>query len=255
MIFSAMLVPISFGAPKQHATATWLYSDGATQKNDGTIRTIITMNVDDGWHTYWKNPGEGGLPLSIEAKLPEGWAIGEILFPVPIRFMTGDLPGFGYEGEVIFPINLTPPENFQGKLPALSAKISWLTCSDETCLPGTADLELSAGPHDKLIETAYAALPRAIPDAKLTIVSDETSFIFSMVIPEGSDIDPSSFEIFPATADVIDAAAKPRFQKSPTIPNTWTASAQKSEYLTETPEKIILVLKGKNGASYEISSE
>ncbi len=164
IVFPLLMVSTSFGAPKQHATATWL-STKEPSASDEAIHTVIRMVVDDGWHTYWENPGEGGMPVSIEAELPEGWSIGEIQHPVPKRFMTGELPGFGYEGEILFPLILTPPENFEGEIPDFSATLSWLTCNDETCVPGKAALKLSKTASDRLIESAFDALPRPLPNS------------------------------------------------------------------------------------------
>jgi len=254
LLFAAQVASTTFGDPKQHATATWLASDGAANP-DGSIHTVIKMNVDEGWHTYWKNPGTAGLPVSIEAELPEGWSIGEIGYPVPKRFMTAELPGFGYEGEILYPVTLTAPEKFEGKLPVLNATVSWLTCDDSACVPGKAVLQLAVGPHQKLIETAYEALPRAIQDAKLTFLSAGESIQLTLTLAEGSEIDPSGFDIFPAIPDIIDPAATPIFSKNPTTPNAWLATAPKNEYLSDTPEKIVLVLKAKDGISYEVSSK
>lgn len=249
-----LIASASFGATKQHATASWLVTEKPAMTG-GAIRTVVKMVVDEGWHTYWENPGEGGLPVAIEAELPEGWSLGEIQHPVPKRFMTGDLPGFGYEGEVIFPLTLTPPENFKGDLPDFTATLTWLTCDDQTCLPGKAELKLSHTASAQLVETAFEALPKPLPDAEMTILPAEEFMQISLVLPKDSEIDPSAFVVYPATPDVIDPAANPSFRKSPTTPNTWIATAPKSEYLDGTPESLKLVLRNEDGTSYQISSE
>lgn len=258
MKITAVFLPLltisaSFAAPEQHATATWLSSEEPAT-TEGAVRTVIRMVVDEGWHTYWKNPGEGGMPVSIDAELPEGWSLGEIQYPVPKRFVTGELPGFGYEGEILFPLTLTPPENFEGELPSFSATLSWLTCNDQSCVPGKSELQLSDTANGELIETAFDSLPKPLPDVKMKFLVAEDFLQITLVFPDGAEIDPSSFTVFPATPDVIDPAAKPSFRKSPTTPHTWIATAPKSEYLSGTPENLTLVLKDKDGTSYEISS-
>ncbi len=87
-IFLTLSAIISFAisaSGEGKASAEWLA--GSIGKE---IRTVIRMKIDSGWHTYWENPGEGGLPLSIEIELPEGWKAAEISYPTPVRFMTGE---------------------------------------------------------------------------------------------------------------------------------------------------------------------
>lgn len=216
---------------------------------------MIKMRIEEGWHTYWKNPGEAGLALSIETKMPEGWTLGEIQFPVPKRFMTGELSGFGYEGEVAFPVTITPPADFEGKIPSLTATSKWLTCSDEKCVPGEAAMTLSSSADKAAVNAAYESLPHPIPGAKLAILSAEEFLQLTLTLPADSEIDPSKFDVLPATPDVIAPAAKPSFKANPTTPRTWIATAPKSEYLSSTPETVSILLKDADGTSYEISSK
>jgi len=253
LICSALVVSTSLGAPGQYATATWLCSDENTHP-DGTIRTIIKMNVDEGWHTYWKNPGEGGLPLSIEATLPKGWSIGEILYPVPKRFKSGELPGFGYEGEVVFPISLTPPAEYGGELPPLKATLSWLTCNDETCVPGKANLTLPSKTDPEKISKAYDNLPKLVPGANLTVEEDGASLKLTLKLPEEWNVDISEFEVFPVTQNVIDSAADFHFRNEADILKSWTATVPKSEYFDKLPEKLTLLLADRDGTAWLIST-
>ena len=69
----------------------------------------IRLKFDPGWHGYWINPGEAGMPLSAKWTLPEGWKAGELRHPVPKSFKTGELSGFGYEGEAVYLVDLVPP--------------------------------------------------------------------------------------------------------------------------------------------------
>ncbi|MBC7979393.1 MAG: hypothetical protein H7Y36_02405, partial [Armatimonadetes bacterium] len=129
---------------KPHATAEWITESSATDPGK-SIRTILKMTVDPGWHTYWINPGEGGLPLKLNAQIPAGWTLGEIQYPAPKQFKTGGLSGFGYEGEIHFPLLITPPPK-AAKIPPLTATLSWLTCNDDACVPGKAELSLAPAP-------------------------------------------------------------------------------------------------------------
>ena len=62
------------------------------------------------WHTYWKFPGDAGLPTEIKWKLPAGWKVGEIQWPIPLRLTEpGDIQIYGYHDEVLLMQEITPP--------------------------------------------------------------------------------------------------------------------------------------------------
>ncbi|MBK8870984.1 MAG: thioredoxin family protein [Elusimicrobia bacterium] len=94
-----------------------------------------------GWHTYYKEPGDSGLPTKIDWVLPEGFSAGEILWPVPNRIELPPLVNFGYEGEAALLVVLTPPSDLSGATVTLRAKVSWLECKEE-CVPGKAELSV-----------------------------------------------------------------------------------------------------------------
>ncbi len=247
--FLACLLPVVANAgQKPHATASWI-AEKAEITADDPIRTVIRMTVDEGWHTYWENPGEGGLPLSIEAELPAGWSIGKIQYPVPKRFMTGELPGFGYEGGTLFPVTLTAPAGFRGNLPPLKASLSWLTCNDETCVPGEAELTFPTETDPGAVTAAYEKLPRALANSMLSVSRDGDNIFISLTLADNSACNPESCELFPITHNVIDPATEPRFKKSTDPENTWQASAPKSEYLSGKIGKFEILLVAPNGTA------
>ena len=95
-----------------------------------------------GWHIYWSNPGDSGLPPSVTWKLPAGWTAGELQFPFPEKILVPPLVTYGYEQETVLLVQLTPPQG-QPLPPKITvqASIEWLVCK-ETCLPGSATLDL-----------------------------------------------------------------------------------------------------------------
>jgi thiol:disulfide interchange protein DsbD len=68
------------------------------------------------WHTYWKNPGDSGLPTSLAWTLPAGIEAGEIAWPVPKKIPVGPLANYGYEGTVLLPVPLTVTPAFKPSL-------------------------------------------------------------------------------------------------------------------------------------------
>ena len=62
----------------------------------------VHITIDPGWHVYWKNPGDAGLPTSATLSLPDGFTAGPLEFPTPSRFeQPGDIVVFGYENSVM----------------------------------------------------------------------------------------------------------------------------------------------------------
>lgn len=102
----------------------------------------LLLHMDPEWHTYWKNPGDSGLPTRLTWTLPEGFHAGPIAWPFPGTFTQGPVTSFGYAGEVLLAVAITPPPSIAvGTSVTLAARADWLECRD-VCLPGRRDLSL-----------------------------------------------------------------------------------------------------------------
>jgi thiol:disulfide interchange protein DsbD len=104
---------------------------------------ILHLKMDPGWHTYWINPGDAGIPTMIKWTLPPGFTAGPILWPVPEKHAMGPLVTYGYDGDVYLLTMITPPAS--GDLPEhldIKAKAEWLVCQEE-CIPGQAQMTLT----------------------------------------------------------------------------------------------------------------
>jgi len=102
----------------------------------------LLLRMAPAWHTYWKFSGDAGLPSEVKWKLPSGWKIGEIQWPIPLKTVDpGDIQTYGYENEVLLMQEITPPTKLDSSLVKLSADASWLVC-ERICIPGGATLQL-----------------------------------------------------------------------------------------------------------------
>ncbi len=110
----------------------------------GQTTTVALRFVhDDHWHTYWKNPGESGLPTTVSWKLPPGYSAGPIQWPAPEITDTGGVLTYGYGGELLLLVAIAvPADAVPGAGVALRANVDWLMCM-ESCVPGAAKLELA----------------------------------------------------------------------------------------------------------------
>jgi len=102
----------------------------------------LLLRMAPGWHTYWKFPGDAGLPSELKWKLPEGWKIGEIQWPIPLKTTDpGDIQTYGYQDEVLLMQEITPPASINDSTVKLAAEANWLVC-EKICIPGNASLQL-----------------------------------------------------------------------------------------------------------------
>jgi DsbC/DsbD-like thiol-disulfide interchange protein len=249
LIFSTICSISSAAVRSGKAEAAWLSATSAYEVGK-PVQTAVRLVLDEHWHTYWINPGEGGMKISVKWELPAGWTAGSLDHPSPKRFMTGELAGFGYEGTVIFPVHFTPPAGFTGTA-KLKGKFSWLTCNDDSCVPGNAELELSlnagvptATTEAKLIEAATQKVPVPAPATTILTVSEKPKSLLLTI--EGfweDNAQLEGIEVFPATAEVIESGAKFQFTKDG---KKWIAEVSKSEYLTASLKELTLVLAGNN---------
>ncbi len=132
----------------------------------------LRLRIPPGWHTYWQNPGDSGLPVELKWTLPPGWKAGPLLWPLPRKHLEeGDLITYGYEREVLLLTELTPPAALPpGPNVTLEARASWLAC-EKTCVPGNAALTLALpiaataepSPDAAPIAAVRAELPQAGP--------------------------------------------------------------------------------------------
>ena len=102
----------------------------------------LLQTLDDGWHTYWRNPGDSGAAARIDWHLPAGWTVSPVRWPIPERMPYGDLMNYGYAGEVLLPVVITPPADAGRGRVELAADALWLVCAD-VCIPGEARLRLT----------------------------------------------------------------------------------------------------------------
>jgi DsbC/DsbD-like thiol-disulfide interchange protein len=127
----------------------------------------VQLSIDPGWHVYWKNPGDAGLPTRVNFTAPPGFTVGPLLFPTPLRIdQPGNIVALGYEDSVLLLAEVTPPAQLPGDFSGeFSAAISWLVCSDN-CIPGKDTVNLTLGTsssispaNSQLFDAAKAQLP------------------------------------------------------------------------------------------------
>ncbi|MGD9980841.1 MAG: protein-disulfide reductase DsbD family protein [Hyphomonadaceae bacterium] len=190
-----------------------LHSARAAVAPGETFTVVLRETINEGWHTYWRNPGDSGEATTLTWRLPPGWRAGEIQWPAPEGIPFAMLVNYGYEGEILFPIELTAPDDARvGSTVTLSADAYWLVCSD-ICIPEdgvvTLTLPVEAQGRDDprwapRIAEAVANLPRRAEGVDATIATGSPARL-SVSLPHASRIRNPRF--FPFERDVMEAAA------------------------------------------------
>ncbi|GAB4244701.1 MAG: thioredoxin family protein [Candidatus Methylacidiphilales bacterium] len=135
----------------------------------GTFWVATELEMKPGWHVYWINPGDSGLPPSTDWEVPEGVKIGPVQWPYPHEFKVGPLISLGYEGRVLLMQEVQVPDGWPvGKDLVLKGKVSWLVCED-ICLPGSGQIEVKipvrpeGGERNPSVAEAFAETRAAWP--------------------------------------------------------------------------------------------
>ena len=103
-------------------------------------RLAVRFTHEDGWHTYWRMPGDAGLPPEFSFELPEGFQATSPNFPLPERTVTSGLTSFGYDGVTLFPFRVEVPRFASGSI-TVKMHVEYLACRD-MCVPESADASI-----------------------------------------------------------------------------------------------------------------
>ncbi|MFP5405136.1 MAG: protein-disulfide reductase DsbD family protein, partial [Gammaproteobacteria bacterium] len=172
------------------------------------------MRHEPHWHTYWRNPGDSGLPTQLQLDVPPGFAAGGIQWPAPQRQFIAPLANYGYEGEIVLPLAVSVPDPIpqgDGAPVRFSGTASWLMCR-EVCIPGEAkvSLRLPVAPAGAAVPpTKYAALFDAarqrMPQASLEVPVAAEGDVLSIGLAQPLE----SAEFFPYREGLV-ANAEPQ---------------------------------------------
>ena len=210
----------------------------------------LRFQLDQGWHVYWRNPGDSGNPPVVRWQLPDGVRAGEIVWPAPERIPTGTLVNYGYANGVVLPVPLTISTSAAAGPLTVGLQVKWLVCQ-ELCVAGQAQLELKLplGVEEKaevagwkrLIDQARAREPKPAPAAwKARAVAQKDDFV--VTIDVGARETQGAF--FPLEVSQINDSAPQRVRA---ITRGLELTLRKSDQLRADPAELkgVLALPGK----------
>lgn len=182
----------------------------------GEVELAILMHTKPGWHGYWINPGDAGLPMRIEWQLPQGASLSPLRFPVPDRLLVAGIVNYVYERDHAILTRLKVPANAEGVLP-IRANAQWLACTDKVCVPeqGEFSLDIPVGQGGAKERARFDEWSRALPrplasPASFAIKGDRIEI--AIPLPESVDLGEPYF--FPSDDGPIDYAAPQSFRRT-----------------------------------------
>ncbi|HZP68608.1 MAG TPA: protein-disulfide reductase DsbD domain-containing protein [Pseudolabrys sp.] len=145
---------------------------GSANPGDARLRAGIEIKLRPGWKTYWRYPGDSGVPPQFDFSGSENLKRAEVLYPAPHLFTDETGQSLGYKDTVIFPVAVTPKQS--GKPVRLRVKIDYAVC-EKLCVPaeGRAELTLDAGgsEHNQALAAAEARVPKHVTATQLGLTA------------------------------------------------------------------------------------
>jgi DsbC/DsbD-like thiol-disulfide interchange protein len=148
-----------------HAAARLIGGKALTSTGTKWLRAGIEIRLDPGWKTYWRYPGDSGVPPTFNFIGSENVKSVTVLWPAPERFTDGGGGhSIGYSGDVVLPLRIAARD--PAKPSSLRVKLGYAICG-KLCVPAEAELDLKplgkAGAEEPALAAAEARVPRRVP--------------------------------------------------------------------------------------------
>ena len=207
------------------------------------------------WHTYWRNPGDSGLPTQLEFTLPPGLEVGPVIWPLPQKLSAGTLTNYGFDGDALLAVavKVTPAYRapMHGQLP-VQLHANWLVCRLE-CIPQEADLALqlpantSFAPH----ATSFTALFKQQAtklNTRQQAVQFDGDFLLAKVEGLPASWAGQKLSIYPNEPELLESATDQHaLAEQSWQGTTWSARFPVSTARNESPAQISWLLVSENG--------
>ena len=154
----------AFAEPDRY-TSVNIITEKSNVKAGETIEIATEIRLYPKWHVYWRNPGDSGLPVSIQWDGPEGFKFSDIKWPTPDKISYEILANYGYYTTVSLLQDLEIPKDYDGSPVTFNATVDMLVCND-ICIPESSEISIDLNPYDEqetknedYFESAHTPLP------------------------------------------------------------------------------------------------
>jgi len=145
---------------------------GANKSDAAALRAGVEIKMQPGWKTYWRYPGDSGVPPRFDFSGSDNLKTAKVLYPAPHLFSDEAGNSLGYKDSVIFPLRVTPKQ--PGKPVKLHLKLDYAVC-EKLCVPAQTSVELAlaagASAQDATLREAEGRVPQQVPAAQLGLTA------------------------------------------------------------------------------------
>ena len=204
----------------QKAMAVSLIAESEAPAAGGKVTLALLMKPRPGWHGYWENPGDAGVPNRIDWQLPAGLTAGPIQYPVPKRLIVAGFMNYVFEGDHVELIDLKVPAGLAlGSILPLRATLHYLVCTDQVCVPEKAELAMDLkvvapgadGPRRGEFDRYRQALPHPLgSEARF----ERKGGRLRIAIPLPAALKLENPYVFPLTLEAVNHSGPQRLSRS-----------------------------------------
>ncbi|WP_255554208.1 protein-disulfide reductase DsbD family protein [Sphingomicrobium clamense] len=213
LILLTLLIPAPLMAQQTNIVPR-LVAEGPAPADGGKVELALVMETAPGWHGYWLNPGDAGLPLQASWDLPEGAELFELRYPTPVAFEGAGLINYVYKDTHAILATLTVPPTDRGVL-RVSGDLRWLACTDKICVPEKGNVALAIPVGDGASrQTEFDEYRKRLPRP----LAGDTSFEMAgdtvrIAVPLPASTPVGKPTLFLAENGIIDYAARQEFRR------------------------------------------
>jgi DsbC/DsbD-like thiol-disulfide interchange protein len=186
----------------------------------------VELQTQPGWHTYWLNPGDAGLPPTLRWRLPEGVRLSRLQFPTPARFEESGMVSFGYEDRVWLLADFEVGGGFTGEKLEIGLAANWMVCR-EACMQkkGEAQVALVVAAEAPAQTNATTVadfarwrdrLPKSVPGWTARAQSERKGLRLRIESPAESGPDAAAWaraQFYPLQRDAIELPAEQKWRR------------------------------------------
>jgi len=203
---------LCIGSAAHAATSEWVDNQGGRMRlvalapdAEGHIRAALQIEPQPGWITYWREPGQSGIPPQVTVAPESGVTLEKASYPIPKQIVVGNIHEIGYDAPVTLPLDF----RVAGKAPAKLELTAFIGLCKDICIPFQADysLPLPAGEQPTthelaLLDAAKALLPQA-PSSDFAVQghslsADSKNLTLRLTLPETTGNPPAIYVTGPA---------------------------------------------------------
>lgn len=194
------------GKPASHMSAN-LVAQTSNPRPGSSVLLGFEMAPEPGWHGYWKNPGDSGIPPSVAWSAPPGIGLGPLLHPAPVLLVADGMTMFVHPGPHILLSRMQVARSVKpGTRIPIRADLSWAACTETQCVPMHKSFALdlvagdgSPGPQAGVLRAAYESLPKSAADGNFSVTDGRLLLSF----PKEAHLRPRTTTLFPDEAGVL----------------------------------------------------